>query len=340
MIPKIIHYCWLSKDSYPANIQKCIDSWKRVLPDYEIWLWNFERFDINSSIWVKEAFEHKKYAFAADYIRLYALYNYGGIYLDSDVEVLKSFDDLLDLPYFIGKENTPSGIEAATIGCEKGFSLMAKMLQRYEGRHFVKDDGTLDCRPLPFIFRACIETRFKFNAINEKSQFLNDDSIINVFPIDWFSPKTWNTQVLEVTDNTYSIHHFAASWAKEKVSNDRRNKASNILFIIKVKLFNFIQHCVFTQKTFAKLFFKTLNRDRWLLNGSAIVWKEYYHELASLNKSICCYDIEFFDQRDTHHKSGDFYPVARLKDTNIELHFIDCISIEQAKKSWHKCDTN
>ena len=100
MISKVIHLCWLSGDPYPEKIKKCIDSWKRVLSDYEIILWDTKRFDLDSSIWVKQAFEAKKYAFAADYIRFYALYHYGGIYMDSDVEVLKSFDDLLHLPYF------------------------------------------------------------------------------------------------------------------------------------------------------------------------------------------------------------------------------------------------
>lgn len=118
MIPKIIHYCWMSGDSYPSNIQKCINSWHKYLPDYEIWLWDSNRFDIESSMWVKEAYEMKKYAFCADYIRLYALYNYGGIYLDSDVEVLKSYNELLDLPYFMGLESKGI-IEAATIGAEK-----------------------------------------------------------------------------------------------------------------------------------------------------------------------------------------------------------------------------
>ena len=102
MIPKILHLCWLSGDAYPAKIAKCIDSWKRVLPDYDIILWDTKRFPLSQSQWVREAFEKKKYAFAADYIRFYALYTMGGIYLDSDVEVLKSFDDLLDLPYFMG----------------------------------------------------------------------------------------------------------------------------------------------------------------------------------------------------------------------------------------------
>ena len=104
MIPKIIHLCWLSGDPYPTEIKKCLDTWKKYLPNYEIWVWDTKRFDINSTIWTKQAFEANKYAFAADYIRLFALYNYGGIYLDSDVLVYKSFDPLLNLPYFIGHD--------------------------------------------------------------------------------------------------------------------------------------------------------------------------------------------------------------------------------------------
>ena len=91
MIPKIIHYCWLSGNPIPKNLEDCMKSWKKKLPDYKFMLWDFNRFDINSSIWVREAFNAKKYAFAADYIRLFALYNYGGIYMDMDVEVIKPF---------------------------------------------------------------------------------------------------------------------------------------------------------------------------------------------------------------------------------------------------------
>lgn len=98
MIPKRIHLCWLSGDPYPQKIQKCIDSWKIHLPDYEIMLWDLKRFDIAQVPWVEQAFQGQEVCFCRDYIRLYALYNYGGIYLDSDVEVLKSFDPLLDLP--------------------------------------------------------------------------------------------------------------------------------------------------------------------------------------------------------------------------------------------------
>ena len=95
MIPKVIHYCWLSGDPYPSLIKECLETWKKYLGDYEIWLWDRERFDIESTVWTKEAFECKKYAFAADYIRLYALCNYGEIYLDYDVTVYKSLDDIL-----------------------------------------------------------------------------------------------------------------------------------------------------------------------------------------------------------------------------------------------------
>ena len=93
MIPKIIHYCWLSNDPVPENLQKCMDSWKRYLPDYEFMLWNFDRFDKKSSLWVEQAFDNRKYAFAADYIRLFAIYNYGGIYLDMDVDGLRDVSD-------------------------------------------------------------------------------------------------------------------------------------------------------------------------------------------------------------------------------------------------------
>ena len=99
MIPKIIHYCWLSDDKYPDNIQKCIDSWKIHLPDYQFKLWDLKAINLDENIWVKQAFESKKYAFAADYIRLFAVYNHGGIYFDTDIEVLKPFDDLLPVSY-------------------------------------------------------------------------------------------------------------------------------------------------------------------------------------------------------------------------------------------------
>lgn len=208
----------MSGDAYPTDIQKCIDSWHKFLPDYEIWLWDTKRFDINTSAWVKEAFERKKYAFCADYIRLYALYNYGGIYLDSDVEVLKSYNDLLDLPYFMGLESKGI-IEAATIGAEKGCPIIKDLMSHYEERHFVDENGNPDIVIMPQIIQDEIKDKYSLKIIKSKDDFDYDNNVINVFPYDRFSPidSTGKRYVLRATEKTYSIHHFASAWVDPKV---------------------------------------------------------------------------------------------------------------------------
>lgn len=244
MIPKIIHYCWLSNDPYPSAIQYCIDSWKKRLPDYEFVLWNFDRFPKGKSKWVDEAFAARKYAFAADYIRLYALYNYGGIYLDSDVEVIKSYDNLLSLPYFLGMEGTPSGIEAATLGFEKGNKMIGNLLKRYEGRSFYKKDGQIDNEPLPYIIRNEIDTNFKYNPIYKVSDFNYDPNVINIFPVDWFSPKSWDTKEINVTENTYSVHHFEGSWLEENMESkdtSSQNGETSLISIL-IPVYNTAQY--------------------------------------------------------------------------------------------------
>lgn len=210
MIPKIIHFCWLSGEPYPNKIQYCINSWKEKLPDYEIRLWDLFRFDVNSSIWCKEAFESKKYAFAADYIRCYALYTEGGIYLDSDVEVLKSFDDLLQLPYFIGEEQG-GNIEPAVMGCEKGWEFLGKMLTYYKDRHFITDNAC-DMLTLPIIMSEEIRKHYEYTKIKAPIRFQIDDKKLCVLPAEYFSPKYPNGFKCPVTMNTYAIHHFVASW--------------------------------------------------------------------------------------------------------------------------------
>ena len=233
MIPKIIHYCWLSKDPYPEKIKTCIASWKKHLPDYEFMLWNFDRFDKKSSLWVKQAFDAKKYAFAADYIRLYALYNYGGIYLDTDVEVLKPFDDLLNQPYFLGKENSENIIEAATVGAEKGCLWIGECLKYYEGRKFEYTFGKYDTKPLPAIIRDIITEKYELKQINGKDEIHRDEKNVYVLPVDYFSPKKWDDPtILDITKNTYSIHHFAKTWLNENCKEKLRKKISEITITI------------------------------------------------------------------------------------------------------------
>ena len=211
MIPKIVHYCWLSGDKYPEKIEYCINTWRKYLSDYEFWLWDLNRFDIESSIWCSEAFKEKKYAFAADYIRCFALYNYGGIYLDSDVEVVKPFDDLLSLPYFIGKEKC-TNLEPAIMGSEKGWELMNRMLSYYSDRHFIKPDGSFDMKPMPLIINEIAQDFLSYKLISNINDFSFDTSVLSVFNADFFSPKISHVPEVNVTKDTYSVHHFEASW--------------------------------------------------------------------------------------------------------------------------------
>lgn len=200
MIPKIIHYCWLSGDEIPEKLQKCMKSWKEKLPDYEFMLWDKNRFDINSIQWTKQAYEAKKYAFAADYIRLYAVYTYGGIYMDMDVEVLKPFNNLLEGKYILGYEGK-EGIEAGIFGAEKNADWVKSCLDYYNGKSFITKNGAYDIRPLPSIMYEIISKGYKD---------------LNLLPFDFLTAKSYKTGEITVTENTVTIHHFAGSWVSKK----------------------------------------------------------------------------------------------------------------------------
>lgn len=216
MIPKIIHYCWLSGDAYPKEIARCLESWKKPLAGYEIWLWDFNRFDKSSSRWVSEAFDNRKYAFAADYIRAYALYHHGGIYLDSDVEVLKPYDEFLNHPYMIGYENGSASIEAACMGAEKGHPLFGRLLEYYDSRPFVKEDGSFDTVPMPKVMGRIIAENYTVKNIEPGDPFDTASGTLCIYPEDLFSPIDLRTMTLHATDRTVSIHRLAASWESSR----------------------------------------------------------------------------------------------------------------------------
>lgn len=213
MIPKIIHYCWLSSDPVPEDLQIYMKSWKEKLPDYEFIKWDFSKFDKKSSAWVSEAFDHKKYAFACDYIRIYAVYNYGGIYMDMDMEVLKRFDDLLDNPTMFAYERPDhTWIEAGCFGAEKHNPFLKRCLDRYEGRHFVRKDNSLDVLPLPRVMDEVIR---------------DNNLTIKAYPWTYFTAKSYETGIETPTSDTYTIHHFAGSWKSSK-EQEIYNKAVNL----------------------------------------------------------------------------------------------------------------
>lgn len=216
MIPKKIHFCWLSNEPYPPKIRYCIDSWKEMLPDYEIIRWDLKRFPLDKNVWVKEAFENKKYAFAADYIRFYALYTEGGIYLDSDVEVLKSFNDLLDKPYFLGRENVSNKIEAAAMGAMSKSAWVKECLNYYENKHFNGSQEQVNGLPLPHVMQRILSAQYGIIDIKSPIEFNQNSFKIQVLPSSYFSPKNYTTQNIETTNDTYCIHHFTSMWRSPK----------------------------------------------------------------------------------------------------------------------------
>ena len=212
MIPKVIHFCWLSNDEYPKKIAKCLKSWDKHLKDYEIRLWDFNRFPRGKSKWVDQAFDNKKYAFAADFIRAYALYHEGGIYLDSDVEVLNNFDEFLHLPYILGQESDSGKIEAAVMGSEPGNEIFGELLKHYEDREFINSKGETDELPLPTILSDIVSRYGERRIIGSTAEFDNNDGRLNVFKSEFFSPIHIVNLKLETTANTVAIHHFAGTW--------------------------------------------------------------------------------------------------------------------------------
>lgn len=214
MIPRIIHYCWFGRGLMPELALKCIESWHRYMPDYEYKLWNEDNFDINCNRYVKEAYEAKKYAFVTDYVRLYALYTEGGIYMDTDVEVLKPYDDLLSLPAFTGYEGSKTCPPVTgTIASEAGGAWVSEQLAAYDNASFVNPDGSFDLTTNTM--RISEIMRRNGFVQNGKKQVYKD---LHVFPVEYFCPRLTTGEVL-ISKNTYCDHHFMGSWNERGKNN-------------------------------------------------------------------------------------------------------------------------
>lgn len=207
MIPKKIHYCWFGRGEKPKLAKKCIESWKKYCPDYEIIEWNEDNFDVNINAYTKMCYEQKKYAFLTDYIRLLVIKNHGGIYFDTDVEVVNSFDDLLDNSAFFGFENKEYVNTGIGFGAEKEHEILQRMLEEYD---FLLDGahGTVGC---PILNTQALK-KIGLKCSGER-QCIHD---ITVYPIDYFNPYDDETGKLNKTGNTYSIHWFAKTWLDKK----------------------------------------------------------------------------------------------------------------------------
>lgn len=208
MIPKKIHYCWFGGNSLPDELKTYIDTWKKYCPDYEIIEWNETNFDVNKYRYSKEAYQNKKWAFVSDVARLDIIYNYGGIYLDTDVEIVKSFDPLLSLKGFIGGEDKYDLNTGAGFGAEKNHPIVLENLKEYSNLSLVHH-GKLNGI-------TCVEltTRVLKRHGYKKAVGINTYSNMTVFPVEYFSPLKLSSNKLKITNNTYSIHYFTTNWKK------------------------------------------------------------------------------------------------------------------------------
>lgn len=207
-IPKIIHYCWFGKKEKPLVIKKCIKSWKKVLYEYEIIEWNEESFDINFNDYVRQAYNSGKFAFVSDYVRVFALYNYGGIYLDTDVEIIKEFSDsILSNESFWGFEEK-NYIATSTIGAKKGNKFIKSFLESYNDKKFLNCDGTI----ATLTNVAIVSEMVKGLGIKLDGTYQIVKGMATFYPQEYFSPYDYINCYSKANENTYTIHHYYKSW--------------------------------------------------------------------------------------------------------------------------------
>lgn len=212
MIPKKIHYCWFGNSEIPEQFRQYIDSWKKFCPDYEIIEWNESNYDVTKNKYMHQAYENKRWGFVPDYARLDIIYTHGGIYLDTDVEIIKPLDDLLSLSGFVGQECCSKNVALGVgFAAEPGNEIIKMMLDGYEGRSFILPNGEFDTLPSPAInTKPLYDIGYKWS---EKVQELQlNDSKITVFPSEYFCPIDYDTGESNISKNTYMVHHYAGTW--------------------------------------------------------------------------------------------------------------------------------
>lgn len=213
MIPKKIHYCWFGNGPKSKLAEKCIASWKKHCPDYEIIEWNESNIDISTNKFAKQAYDAKKWGFVPDYWRLWIIYNHGGIYLDTDVELVKSLDNLLIYPGFAGYEDANHVALGLGFGAEKGNPVIAEMMRQYDAMLFINDDGSYNLTPSPLLNTDVFRNRYNLGKDDGTVKCYPDFAVL---PAEYLCPMNHDTGKINRTSNTVSIHHFEGTWVPGK----------------------------------------------------------------------------------------------------------------------------
>lgn len=234
-IPKVIHYCWFGRNPLPKLALKCIASWKKFLPDYEIKEWNEDNFDVNIIPYTAEAYKAKKYAFVSDYARFWILYHYGGIYFDTDVEVIKPMDDIIERGAFMGieveaKGTTPPAVAPGLgLGVNPGLGLYKEILDYYAPLHFILQDGSYNQVTVVRHVTKVLEE----NGLKPTNE-LQEVAGVWIYPREYFNPLDDLTGRLKVLPNTRSIHWYMKSWYSQSKSRLCLSRLSHRLFGLKL----------------------------------------------------------------------------------------------------------
>lgn len=240
-IPKIIHYCWFGDGKLPKMAEKCISSWKKYCPDYEIKCWNENNFDIGQNRYALEAHKAGKWAFVSDYVRLKVVHEYGGIYLDTDVELIKSLDPLMDFKGYMGFDENGLMCTGLGFAAEPGNEVVGELLKDYDDIPFILPDGSFDLTPCPDRNTDALK-RLGMDTENTDQTFMG----VRFLPREYLCPVEYYTGKKKITKNTYSIHHYMASW-----TSPVSKRTVRIKHIIGVKLYD-------------KLYGKFLHKFKWL----------------------------------------------------------------------------
>lgn len=231
MIPKIIHYCWFGRNPLPVSAIKCIDSWKKFFPDYDIKEWNEDNFDVNIIPYTAEAYKAKKYAFVSDYARFWILYRYGGLYFDTDVEAIKPMDDIVERGPFMGIEveaneiNTPKVAPGLGLGVQPGHGLYKEILDYYSPLHFLKDDGTFNQVTVVNHVTKVLEK----NGLRPTND-IQEVAGVWIYPRDYFNPLDDLTGRLVTTNNTRTIHWYTRTWSDSPAWRIKLSRWSHCAF--------------------------------------------------------------------------------------------------------------
>lgn len=233
-IPKIIHYVWVGKNPIPSHINDCINTWKKYCPDYQIIQWDEDNFNIDSNKFAKEAYSQKMWAFVSDYIRLAVLYKYGGIYLDTDMELIQNLDGFLQHRAFSAFES-PNYISAGIIGTEKESQWIGEILEVYQNKSFIREDGSLDKTTTPQTITKITERLSPDMQFQDMYQELSCGLVL--YPSEYFYPLDPSTSLMKISENTHAIHHFDGSWTstdQQKTRDLKRTLSESYPYLHKI----------------------------------------------------------------------------------------------------------